>query len=136
MTAHLMHSPSGQASARRAREYDQPGAAPELRSAGQPARTTTVGSLHVALQEALREIALIEQHLQALADVATLRRFGEPEAGVSIAESLGHVLLTTGKARTVDRLSRMPGGITLVRAYLELSGVPHLSELRRNRDDC
>jgi hypothetical protein len=81
------------------------------------------------LHDALQEIALIERHLRALGDVASLRRFGEAEAGVSVAGSLGHLLLSTGEARTVDRLSRMPGGTTLVRTYLEPCGVPHLSEL-------
>jgi hypothetical protein len=113
MRAHVTQLPSGEASReRRSREYGQVGAASEL-----------------ALRDALREIDRIDQRLRALDDVATLHRFGEAEAGLSIAESLGHLLLATSEARTVDRLSRMPGGIALVRTFLELSGAPHQSQL-------
>jgi hypothetical protein len=131
MTAYATHSPSRQQvrGERRSRNYGHVGTASELRADAQPAPATIVDSRLAALHDALQEIALIEQRLRALGDVASLRRFGEAEAGVSIAGSVGHLLLSTGEARTVDRLSRMPGGITLVRTYLELCGVPHLCEL-------
>ena len=84
-----------------------------------------------ALEDALRQLALIDRHLRARCDEATLSRFGEAEAGFSIAASLGHALLTTAEARVVDQLSRMPGGARLVRTYLGLSRVPHLSDVQR-----
>lgn len=87
-----------------------------------------------ALEDALRQLALIDRHLRARRDEATLSRFGEAEAGFSIAASLGHTLLTTAEARVVDRLSRMPEGARLVRTYLGLSRVPHLSDVQRLTD--
>jgi hypothetical protein len=83
-----------------------------------------------ALEDALRQLALIDQQLRAQCDEATLSRFGEAEAGFSIAASLGHTLLTTAEARVVDQLSRMPGGARLVCTYLGSSDVPHLSDVQ------
>ena len=84
-----------------------------------------------ALEDALRQIELIDQRLRAHSDEPTLNHFGEAEAGRSIAALLGHTLLTTAEARVVDQLSRMPGGARLVRTYLGLSRVPHLSDVER-----
>ena len=82
-----------------------------------------------ALQRALNEIRRIEEELFALGDHATLSRYGDPDRGSSIADSLGFRLLTTGEARVVDQLSTMPDALVLVRTYLESVEVPHVSEL-------
>ncbi len=81
------------------------------------------------LQRALAEIRRIEAELLALGDHATLSRYGDPNRGFSIAESLGFRLLTTGEARVVDQLSTMPDALGLVRGYLASVEVPHVSEL-------
>jgi hypothetical protein len=96
----------------------------------------TADTEHAALQDALREIAVIDQQLRALGDMATLRRFGEAEAGASFAALLGHTLFTAAEARTVDQLSRMPGGIRLVRTFLSCSGVPRVSDVERMPERC
>jgi hypothetical protein len=80
-----------------------------------------------ALRDALRQIALIDQDLRAVGDLVTLARFGQAEEGFAIAASLGHVLLSSAEARTVDRLAQMPDGATLVRTYLKRSRVPRMS---------
>jgi hypothetical protein len=95
------------------------------------ARTAVVDPDRDALEDALRQIELIDQRLQAHNDEPTLSHFGEAEAGRSIAALLGHTLLTTAEARVVDQLSRMPEGTRLVRTYLGLSRVPHLSDVKR-----
>ena len=91
---------------------------------------------HAALQDALREIAVIDRQLRALGDMATLRRFGEAEAGVSLAALLGYTLLTAAEARTVDKLSRMPDGTRLVRTFLNCSDAPRVSDVERMPERC
>jgi hypothetical protein len=85
-------------------------------------------SEHEALEDALRQIALIDERLQARQDQATLSHFGEAEAGFSIAALLGHTSLTSAEAAVVDQLSRMPEGTGLVRTYLRLSRAPDLAD--------
>jgi hypothetical protein len=81
------------------------------------ARTAVVDPDRDALEYALRQIELIDERLRAHNVEPTLSHLGEAEAGRSIAALLGHALLTTAER--------------LVRTYLGLSRVPHLSDVAR-----
>jgi hypothetical protein len=70
------------------------------------------------LAAALEEIAKVEEALRAAGDAATLDRFGDEESGEALGAMLGHPGLAAYQARVVDRLSWLPNGLNLARAYL------------------
>jgi len=82
----------------------------------------TVAANADPLAAALEEIAKVEEALRTAGDAATLERFGDPGHGEALASMLGHHGVTPDHARIVDRLSWMPEGLKLARAYLAAVG--------------